>query len=49
MKYIGEEKDEQADNQEAEGLNLMDKTFSVKGARIFYSIWEVDGMSFLYI
>ncbi|XVF43392.1 hypothetical protein PTKIN_Ptkin02bG0036500 [Pterospermum kingtungense] len=44
VKYIGDEKDEQlADIQEAEGLNLMDKTFSVKGARIFYSIWEVDG------
>ncbi|XWS69532.1 hypothetical protein CRYUN_Cryun04dG0187100 [Craigia yunnanensis] len=42
VKYIGDEKDEQADIQE-EGLNLMDKTFFVRGARIFYSIWEVDG------
>ncbi|KAE8657391.1 Glutamate receptor isoform 1 [Hibiscus syriacus] len=41
-KYIGDEKDEQEDNQE-KGLNLMDKTFVVEGARIYYSIWEVDG------
>ncbi|KAK8657511.1 hypothetical protein V6N13_035742 [Hibiscus sabdariffa] len=41
-KYIGDEKDEEKDNQE-KGLNLMDKTFVVEGARIFYSIWEVDG------
>ncbi|XVF85655.1 hypothetical protein PTKIN_Ptkin17bG0134100 [Pterospermum kingtungense] len=44
MKYIGDaEKDEQEDIQE-KGLNLMDKTFFVRGARIFYSIWEVDGV-----
>ncbi|XP_022776633.1 septum-promoting GTP-binding protein 1-like [Durio zibethinus] len=42
VKYIGDEKDEQEDIR-AEGLNLMDKTFFVKGARIYYSIWEVDG------
>ncbi|XWS23008.1 hypothetical protein CRYUN_Cryun29cG0084400 [Craigia yunnanensis] len=42
MKYIGDEKDEQEDIQE-KGLNLMDKTFFVRGARIFYSIWEIDG------
>ncbi|XWS34279.1 hypothetical protein CRYUN_Cryun21dG0027200 [Craigia yunnanensis] len=42
MKYVGDEKDEQEDIQE-KGLNLMDKTFFVRGARIFYSIWEVDG------
>ncbi|KAE8707323.1 Glutamate receptor isoform 1 [Hibiscus syriacus] len=41
-KYIGDEKDEQEDNHE-KGLNLMDKTFVVEGARIYYSIWEVDG------
>ncbi|XP_039044738.1 uncharacterized protein LOC120184307 [Hibiscus syriacus] len=45
VKYIGDEKDEQEDNQE-KGLNLMDKTFIVEGARIYYSIWEVDGMPF---
>ena len=48
VKYIGDEKDEQADIQE-EGLNLMDKTFFVRGARIFYSIWEVDGMPFFFL
>ncbi|XP_022734200.1 septum-promoting GTP-binding protein 1-like [Durio zibethinus] len=42
MKYIGDEKEEQEDTQE-KGLNLKDKTFFVRGARIFYSIWEVDG------
>lgn len=25
------------------GLNLMDKTLMVRGARISYSIWEVGG------
>ena len=48
VKYIGDEKDEQTDIQE-EGLNLMDKTFFVRGARIFYSIWEVDGMPFFFL
>ncbi|XVE91757.1 hypothetical protein REPUB_Repub01dG0038900 [Reevesia pubescens] len=42
VKYIGGEKDEQEGIQE-KGLNLMDKTFCVKDARIYYSIWEVDG------
>ncbi|XVE85645.1 hypothetical protein DITRI_Ditri17bG0107100 [Diplodiscus trichospermus] len=42
MKYIGGERDVQGDIQ-AKGLNLMDKTFVVGGATIFYSIWEVDG------
>ncbi|XVF03068.1 hypothetical protein REPUB_Repub04eG0228800 [Reevesia pubescens] len=42
VKYIGDEKDEQEDVQE-NGLNLMDKTFCIKGARIYYCIWEVDG------
>ncbi|KAK8493533.1 hypothetical protein V6N13_029574 [Hibiscus sabdariffa] len=41
-KYIGDEKDGEEDNQ-LKGLNLMDKTFVVEGATIFYSIWEVDG------
>lgn len=46
MKYIGDEKDEEQEDNQEKGLNLMDKTFFVKGARIFYSIWEVDGMHF---
>lgn len=28
---------------EQTGLNLMDKTLMVRGARISYSIWEVEG------
>ena len=47
MKYVGDEKDEQEDIQE-KGLNLMDKTFLVRGARIFYSIREFDGMHFSF-
>ncbi|PPS11722.1 hypothetical protein GOBAR_AA08932 [Gossypium barbadense] len=42
-KYIGDEKDEQGEDHQEKGLNLMDKTFVVQGARIYYSIWEVDG------
>nr|KJB50470.1 hypothetical protein B456_008G173200 [Gossypium raimondii] len=42
-KYIGDEKDEQGEDHQEKGLNLMDKTFVVEGARIYYSIWEVDG------
>ncbi|KAE8699060.1 Glutamate receptor isoform 1 [Hibiscus syriacus] len=43
MKYIGDENEFEQDNQE-KGLNLMDKTFFVSGARIYYCIWEVDGV-----
>ena len=34
---MDEEKSEQT------GLKLMDKTLMVRGARIYYSIWEVEG------
>ncbi|KAI8551918.1 hypothetical protein RHMOL_Rhmol06G0224400 [Rhododendron molle] len=40
-KYVGREK-EQGGIQMA-GLHQMDKTLSVRGARIAYSIWEVGG------
>ncbi|KAK9284372.1 hypothetical protein L1049_024759 [Liquidambar formosana] len=40
-KYVGNEKEE--GGLEMEGLNSMDKTLSVSGARISYSIWEVGG------
>lgn len=36
-KYVGREK------EEGKGLNQMDKTMYVSGARISYSIWEVQG------
>lgn len=42
MKYIGNEEEE--GNVEKKGLNQMDKTFVVEGARISYSIWEVEGI-----
>lgn len=44
VKYVGDEEKEQGGSQE-KGLNSMDKTLFVKGARISYSIWEVDGDS----
>lgn len=45
VKYVGQEQ-EALQNK---GLNMMDKTLLVGGARISYSIWEVEGMQiFLY-
>ena len=41
--YVGDEKDQQQGNQR-EGLNQMDKTLVVEGARISYCIWEVQGI-----
>lgn len=41
VKYVGNEMDE--GKSEQTGLNLMDKTLMVRGARISYSIWEVEG------
>ncbi|RZC09824.1 Septum-promoting GTP-binding protein 1 [Glycine soja] len=41
-KYVGYEKDQRQGNQR-EGLNQMDKTLVVEGARISYCIWEVRG------
>ncbi|KAL5865162.1 hypothetical protein ACOSQ3_002676 [Xanthoceras sorbifolium] len=41
-KYVGNEK-EQGSTELKEGLNLIDKTLLVGGARISYSIWEVSG------
>ncbi|XP_022947099.1 septum-promoting GTP-binding protein 1-like [Cucurbita moschata] len=40
-KYVGNEMEE--GKSEQRGLNLMDKTLMVRGARISYSIWEVGG------
>lgn len=40
-KYVGNEMEESKSEQR--GLNLMDKTLMVRGARISYSIWEVGG------
>lgn len=40
MKYIGNEKEE---SMQGGGINSIDKTMFVKGARISYSIWEVEG------
>ncbi|KAK3445940.1 hypothetical protein EUGRSUZ_A01712 [Eucalyptus grandis] len=43
VKYVGDEKEEINGCSETKGLNLMDKTLLVNGARISYSIWEVEG------
>ncbi|KAH0984113.1 hypothetical protein GBA52_011290 [Prunus armeniaca] len=43
VKYIGDDEKEDGGETEATGLNLMDKTLMVSGARISYSIWEVGG------
>ncbi|KAL9453637.1 hypothetical protein AB3S75_009278 [Citrus x aurantiifolia] len=40
-KYVGDEKEQ--GGSPGEGLNMMDKTLLVRGARISYSIWEVTG------
>ncbi|KAK4758951.1 hypothetical protein SAY87_020252 [Trapa incisa] len=42
VKYMGEEK-EQSTNLEMKGIKYMDKTQMVRGARISYSIWQVEG------
>lgn len=42
VKYVGDDKEE-INCSEMKGLNLMDKTLLVNGARISYSIWEVEG------
>ncbi|XP_030462344.1 septum-promoting GTP-binding protein 1 [Syzygium oleosum] len=42
VKYVGDEKEE-INCSDTKGLNLMDKTLLVNGARISYSIWEVEG------
>lgn len=41
VKYVGDEID--VERSEQGGLNLMDKTLMVRGARISYSIWKVGG------
>lgn len=38
---MGDEKEQRS--SEMKGINLMDKTQMVRGARISYSIWEVEG------
>ncbi|KAK4716621.1 hypothetical protein R3W88_014959 [Solanum pinnatisectum] len=40
-KYVGKEKGEEGFS--TTGLNHMDKTLCVSGARISYNIWEVEG------
>ncbi|KAL1332250.1 hypothetical protein HN51_061094 [Arachis hypogaea] len=41
IKYVGDEQEKRSLNMK--GLNLMDKTLSVNGARILFSIWDVAG------
>lgn len=41
VKYVGN--GEEQNGLQMTGLNLMDKTLAVRGARIAYSIWDVAG------
>jgi len=41
IKYVGNEQEKMS--LQMEGLNLMDKTLSVEGARISFRIWDVAG------
>ncbi|POO00408.1 P-loop containing nucleoside triphosphate hydrolase [Trema orientale] len=41
IKYVGDEQEKKCLNMS--GLNLMDKTLVVQGARISFSIWDVGG------
>ncbi|KAL6999333.1 hypothetical protein U1Q18_000493 [Sarracenia purpurea var. burkii] len=41
IKYVGDEEEKRC--LEMEGLNLMDKTLFVQGARIAFRIWDVGG------
>ncbi|EEF39431.1 sgp1 monomeric G-protein, putative [Ricinus communis] len=43
VKYVGDEQEKKC--LEMTGLNLMDKTLFVQGARITFSIWDVGGDS----
>lgn len=43
--YVGREKEA---GLEATGLNQMGKTLCVSGARIAYSIWEVEGNTHIH-
>ena len=42
IKYVGDEQEKKS--LDMAGLNLMDKTLSVQGARISLEIWDVGGM-----
>lgn len=41
IKYVGDEQEKRS--LQMKGLNLMDKTLFVQGARISFSIWDVAG------
>ena len=41
MKYVGDE--EERKSLQMKGLNLMDKTLQIRGARIAFRIWDVGG------
>ncbi|CAN6702027.1 unnamed protein product [Malus baccata var. baccata] len=43
VKYVGDDDKEEGGETDTAGLNSMDKTLLVRGARISYSIWEVGG------
>ncbi|KAK4439820.1 Septum-promoting GTP-binding protein 1 [Sesamum alatum] len=41
IKYVGDEEEKRS--LQMKGLNLMDKTFHIRGARIAFRIWDVGG------
>uniref|UniRef100_A0ACD5UMS7 Uncharacterized protein n=1 Tax=Avena sativa TaxID=4498 RepID=A0ACD5UMS7_AVESA len=43
VKYVGDEKEQ--NGLQMTGLNLMDKTLAVRGARLAFNIWDVAGGS----
>lgn len=47
MKYVGDVEEQRG--VEMAGLNLMDKIFVVKGARIAFRIWDVGGKDEIYL
>lgn len=42
IKYVGDEQEKRC--LQMKGLNLMDKTLVVRGARIAFRIWDVGGI-----
>ena len=48
VKYVGDG-EEQNGGLQMTGLNLMDKTLAVRGARLAFNIWDVAGTHSLFM
>ena len=48
-KYVTEMDQDELRALHMNGLNLMDKTMVVRGARIVFSIWDVGGLSSYFV